>query len=76
MPVSQSQIDSLNAAISLGERVVRKGDRMIEYRSVAEMIRARDDLVAQMAAETVASGGRPRPRQTKLYQSGRGFHNG
>jgi hypothetical protein len=73
MPVSQAQIDALNAAISIGERTVRMGDRMVEYRSVAELIRARDDLLSQKAAEEAATTGTPRPRQTMLYHAGRGF---
>ena len=73
MPVSQSAIDALNAALAAGERVVRSGDKLVEYRSVAELIRARDDLVNQMAAESAASAGTHRPKQTRLYHAGRGY---
>lgn len=72
MAVSQADIDALNAAIAAGERVVRKGDTMVEYRSVAELITARDNLVNQIAADAAAAIGKPRPRQTRLYHAGRG----
>jgi hypothetical protein len=73
MPVSQTDIDALNAALAAGERMVRSGDKSVEYRSVAELIRARDDLVNQLAAETAATAGMARPKQTRLYHAGRGY---
>lgn len=69
MAVTQTDINNLNAAIANGERVVRLGDKMVEYRSIAELIQARNDLQAQM----VASTGAGRPRQTLLTQGGRGL---
>ena len=74
MPVSQADIDALNTAIAQGERVVRMGDRMVEYRSIAELINARNDLETRKAAEDTAAAGRPRPRQTLIYHAGRGHH--
>lgn len=69
MAVSQSDIDALNQALKNGERVVRSDGVMVEYRSVKEIIDARDSLVAQMAAESTIS----RPRQTIIVHGGRGF---
>lgn len=69
MPVLQSDIDALNAAIAQGERVVRKADKSIEFRSVDELIRARNDLVRQLGDEQ----NRRHPKQTRLYHGGRGF---
>ena len=70
MPVTQSDIDALNAAIRQGERMVRFADgKTVEYRSVAELKSARDDALQQLAAES----GCTRPRITKLYHAGRGF---
>lgn len=70
MPVTQTDIDELNAAIAGGERLVRKSDgTTIEYRSVAELIRARDD----MRKELDAAAGRPRVRAVRLYHAGRGY---
>lgn len=73
MAVSQADIDVLNAAIAQGERIVRTGDVLVEYRSVAELIRARDDLLSQKADEEAAAAGLKRPRQTLNYHGGRGY---
>lgn len=74
MPVTQSDIDELNAAIAIGERLVRKADgTTVEYRSVADLIRARDDLRAELAAQDATSTGRQRVRAVKLYHAGRGY---
>lgn len=73
MAVTQADIDALNTAIAAGERVVKSGDKLVEYRSVGDLIRARNDLIDQMAAESAATTGTPRPRQTRLYHAGRGM---
>lgn len=68
MPVTQTDIDALNQALAQGERVVRFADgRAVEYRSVSEIILARDDLQRQLAAS------QPRRRRAYLAQSGRGY---
>jgi len=69
MAVSQSDIDALNAALKNGERVVKSDGVLVEYRSVDELINARNSLVAQMAAESSVA----RPRQTVIVHGGRGF---
>lgn len=69
MPVSQSDIDALDAAIARGERSVTNGDKTITYRSVAEMIQARNHLAGQLKAQA----GTGPSRQTLLYHGGRGF---
>lgn len=69
MPVTQSDIDALDAAIARGERSITSGDRTITYRSVAEMIQARNHLARQLQAQ---SGTGP-SRQTLLYHAGRGY---
>ena len=73
MAVTQSDIDALNAAIASGERMVRLDGKMVEYRSIIELIAARNDLQSQLNSATVAAGGTARPRQTQLYHGGRGF---
>ncbi|NMG46745.1 hypothetical protein GO613_01300 [Azoarcus communis] len=68
MALSQADIDALNEAIALGERMVRFSDgRQVEYRSVPELIQARDDLQRQLARKN------PRAKQTYLVHGGRGF---
>lgn len=75
MPVQQSDIDAITAAIATGERIVRKSDgTMVEYRSITELIAAKDELLATKAAEdTRTAAAPPRPRITRLYHGGRGF---
>jgi hypothetical protein len=70
--VSQSDIDALTSAIANGERSVRFADgRMIEYHSPADLIRARNYLVALQSQEQPASS--RRPTAVRLYHGGRGF---
>ena len=74
MPVTQLDVDEINAAIAVGERLVRKSDgTTVEYRSVADLIRARDDLRNELAAQTAATSGTARVRAVKLYHAGRGY---
>lgn len=72
MAVTQADIDALNAALATGERVVRLGDKTVEYRSVTDLIAARNDLQKQLTDAANAAAGTTRPRQTYLYQAGRG----
>lgn len=72
MAVTQADIDALNAALATGERIVRLGDKTVEYRSVTDLIAARNDLQKQLADAANAAAGTTRQRQTYLYQSGRG----
>lgn len=72
MPILQSDIDALTEALATGERLVRKGDKTIEYRSVAELTAARDRLVALKAEEEAVVAGTTRPKQIRLYHGGRG----
>lgn len=73
MPVQQTDIDALTEALATGERLVRKGNNTVEYRSVAEIIAARNALIQQKAAEDAAQTGITRPRQTRLAHGGRGY---
>jgi len=69
MAVTQADIDALNEAIASGERQVALGAQQVTYRSIAELIAARNDLQQQLDAESAA----PRSRQTRLYHAGRGY---
>lgn len=73
MPVLQSDIDALTEALATGERMVRKGDKVVEYRTINEIIAARNTLMAQKASEDAQSAGTTRPKQTRLYHAGRGY---
>ena len=59
MPVTQSDIDNLNAAIASAEKQVALGSQQVTYRSIAELISARDDLRAD------AGGGVERPEERR-----------
>ncbi len=74
MPILQTDIDALTEALATGERMVRKGDKVVEYRSVDELLAARNALQAQFDAEQATAGTvSARPRQTRLYHGGRGY---
>lgn len=73
MTVLQSDIDALTEALATGERLVRHGDKTVEYRSIAEIREARSLLIAEKTAQDDATSTAPRPRQTRLYHSGRGY---
>jgi hypothetical protein len=72
MSITQSDIDAMNEALASGERMVRHGDKTVEYRSIDELIRARDQLQALLDAAAGKPSG-PLSRQTRLYHAGRGF---
>lgn len=74
MPVTQSQIDSLNEAIASAERQVTNGSQSVTIRSIDDLVKARDDLQRQLDAQSVADGTKtPRSKQTYLYYGGRGY---
>lgn len=53
MAWTQTDIDALKAAIASGQLIVRSADRMINYRSLAEM----RQTLALMEAEVAGSSG-------------------
>lgn len=73
MAVTQQDIDALNAAIASGERQVVIGGESVTYNTTDSLIRARNDLTAQLNAATARTEGRRRPKQTVLVYQGRGY---
>lgn len=73
MAVTQADIDNLNAAIAGGEKIVRIGDKWVEYHSIEQLIKARDDLRRELAALNVAAGQKQRPRVVYHTQKSRGY---
>lgn len=65
-------IAAINAAIAGPERQVTIGGQTITYRSIADLLLARDSLQALLDAEAVVT---PRPRQVRAYYGGRGYSN-
>ncbi len=62
MAFSQSDLDNVNSAIASGALSVRKGDRMITYRSMIELKSAKAEIEAALASTAGAplSAGRYR----------------
>ncbi|MDP9533974.1 hypothetical protein BS643_12710 [Pseudomonas protegens] len=68
MSFTQKHLDAIEAAIARGEKTVRYGDRTVEYRTVDELLRAREEIRGSLAA---AAG--PRSRVVRLYHGGKGL---
>jgi hypothetical protein len=73
MPVTQTDIDNLNAAIASGERQVTINSQSITYRSIADLIAARNDLLQQKAQADAAAANTTQKRRTYAYYGGRGY---
>lgn len=71
MAVTQTDIDALTSAIASGERQVTMGGRTVTYRSIADLILARDTLQRELNGQNSVT----RPKQTKLYYAGRGYES-
>lgn len=69
MAVSQTDIDNLNAAIASGVRSATVGGQTLVYGTVDALIKARDDLLKQLATATKPT----RSRQNYAYYSDRGY---
>jgi hypothetical protein len=59
MAVTQADIDRLNAAIRSGEQTVTYNGRSVTFRSVEQLMKARDDAAAELAG--------CRPGRRRLY---------
>jgi hypothetical protein len=70
MSVTQLDIDALNSAIASGEKQVALGAQQVTYRSISELIVARNELQRQLDAQNSVT---PKSRQTKLFHAGRGY---
>ena len=68
MSFTQKHLDAVEAAIARGEKTVRYADRTVEYRTVDELLKARD----QIRTSLVASAG-PRSKVVRLYHGGKGL---
>lgn len=71
MAVTQQDIDALNAAIASGERVVVLNGQSVTYRSIDDLIKARNDLRNELSEQSL--GGKRRPKRLYAYHAGRGF---
>jgi hypothetical protein len=73
MAVTQTDIDSLNAAIASGARSVTIGGQTVIYNTTESLIKARDDAQRQLNAQTAAESGARRRKQFYLIHGGRGY---
>lgn len=48
MPFSAADLSAVEAAIASGELVVRQGERMVQYRSMADLEKAREMILDDM----------------------------
>lgn len=68
MSFTQKHLDAVESAIARGEKTVRYADRTVEYRTVDELLQARDRIRSSLIA---ASG--PRSRVIRLSHAGKGL---
>lgn len=73
MAVTQTDIDTLNAAIATGEKAVILDGQSISYRSISDLIAARNDLQEQLNRAAAIANNRRRPKRVGMYYSGRGY---
>jgi hypothetical protein len=73
MAVTQTDLDRLNAAIASEERQVTIGSQTTIYRSTADLMKARDDVVRQLAEQAATAAGKANARRTLLQYGGRGY---
>lgn len=67
MSFTQKHLDVVEAAIARGEKTVRYTDRTVEYRTVDELLKAREEIRTSLIS---AAG--PRSRVVRLYHGGKG----
>ncbi len=60
MAFTQTDLDAVDRAIASGELTVRTGDRMVTYRSMAELKEARSTIVSALAVQSGTSAIYPR----------------
>ena len=73
MAISQTDIDALNVAIGNGEKQVILDGQSITYRSIPDLILARNDLQEQLIRANAAIAQVRKPKRIGLYHAGRGF---
>ncbi|MGA3825357.1 phage head-tail joining protein [Pseudomonas chlororaphis] len=67
MSFTKKHLNAVEGAIARGEKTVRYGDRTVEYRSIDELIRARDEI-----RTSLANSAAPRSRVVRIYHGGKG----
>lgn len=70
MAATQEDIDALTRAIASGERQVTIGNQSVTYRSIAELLSARDTLQRELDTANAVR----RTKQVRVYQASRGYN--
>jgi hypothetical protein len=70
MAFTTTDLDAINAAIASGEMTVKYNGREVTYRSVAELLKAKSTIEADLAA--AQAGGRAGGSYRFTFQTGRG----
>jgi hypothetical protein len=74
MAVTQADIDTLNQAIADGVRqVTLPGGQVTIFQTTESLIKARDDMRAEMQRAQAVADGRRKNRRTLLSFAGRGY---
>lgn len=68
MSFTQKHLEAVEAAIARGEKTVRYTDRTVEYRTVDELLKAREEI-----RTSLATAAKPRSRVYRLYHGGKGI---
>jgi hypothetical protein len=66
MAFTSADIDAIDRAIASGELIVRMGDRQVQYRTLDELLAARDRISAVIAAQSSTSRAYPRYQQASF----------
>jgi hypothetical protein len=66
MAFTIADIDAIDRAIASGELIVRMGDRQVQYRTLDELLAARDRISAVIAAQSSTSRAYPRYQQASF----------
>lgn len=65
MALTQTDLDNLDAAIATGELRVEFNGRMVIYRSIDQLLRAREHVLSVLSGTMPST---PAPKRTGTYQ--------
>ena len=68
MAYTQDDLERINRAIASDQLEVSYGDKRVKFRSTAELIQARDEIVKDLQASAT-----PRSRVTRIRHGGKGL---
>ena len=59
MAYSQTDLDTINAALASGKRRLRIDNREVEYHSISQLLKVKEDIQNELAIEATQTGARP-----------------